>query len=130
MQAKGSSKENRRYLIEGIAIGVSFLLVLSLCLFLSLRPKATALSAEIVQHGQVVQKVDLSHDQDIDLASDHGHMHLVVQNGKIAVTSSPCKTQYCVHQGYKGNEGETILCAYEGVGVYLLGDSPVHEVIV
>ena len=131
MKAKGSfSKTVRSHWVE-IAVGAtSFAAILGLCLWLALKPKAGAEYAEVIHQGKVAYTLRLDEARELELPTSHGHVHIGVKDHKVAVLSSPCPSQYCVHQGYKGNQGESIVCAYEGVAIYLLGDSGTYEVSV
>lgn len=117
MKARGFWSKSR--IVEACLIGTSFLLVAAMCLWLSLKGKSAANTADISLKGERLYSLMLDHHEEIDIPSDHGHILVDVDVGKIAVKSSPCPSQYCVHQGYKSHEGESIICAYEGLSITL-----------
>ena len=117
MKAQGFWSKSR--IVEACLIGTSFLLVGAMCLWLSLKDKSAANTADISLKGERLYSLTLDHQEEIDIPSDHGHILVDVDVGKIAVKSSPCPSQYCVHQGYKSHEGESIICAYEGLSITL-----------
>lgn len=131
MKAKGSFLNGlKAHAVEIAFGGTAFLCVLGLCLWMALRPKEQAKSADIVDHGQIVMTLDLHEEKLIEVPSKHGHVDVRVKNGRVSVVYSPCPSQYCVHQGEKDKDGESIVCAYEGISVFLHGDSGIYEVSV
>ena len=131
MKAKGSFLNGvKAHMAEICVASAAFICVLSLCLWLALKPKEKATCADIVDHGEGVMTLPLDKDDLVEVPSRHGHLLVKVLGGKAAVVFSPCPSQYCVHQGYKEHDGDSIVCAYEGISVYLHGDSGVYEVSV
>ena len=106
-----------------IAIAVSVILV-------SIRPKEQARFANVSYKGEIVYRLDLSQEQDVEVQVTDGKLQIRVKNGKIAVVSSPCPSQYCVHQGEKNKAGDSIVCAHEGVTVYLVSEGETEEITI
>ena len=113
---------------EVIVLGVALigLVVASLCV--GLAPKENASTAKVYLRGEELYSLSLDAPREIEIPLDDGVMVLSVKDGGIAVTSSPCPSQYCVHQRYKTKVGESILCAHEGVAIYLYGEEAITEV--
>ena len=124
----GASSSKKSMLIEALAFGTSFLLVLGLCLFLALKPKAGAKIAEVVHEGEIVLRLDLEEDGHHRVKGNHDEVEIAVIGKKVAIVSSPCPSQFCVHQGYKDKEGESIICAYEGISVLLVGNAAIESI--
>ena len=116
------SSPRKAHIIEIAVLTVTFLAILVACLVSAFMPKGKASRADIVRKGELVASLRLDHEERIILPTDHGEMVIDVRVGEIAVLSSPCPAQYCVSQAYKSQVGESIICAHEGVTIYLLGD--------
>jgi len=126
MQARPSSF--KRHLVEAAFIGGAFVVTLAVALATTFSPKADARYANVVLRGELVQRVDLSEAKEFEVSTKHGHVHIRVKDGKIGILSSPCPSQYCVHQGEKSKAGESIVCAYEGLAITLLDEHAISEI--
>ena len=107
--------------VEAIVLGVILIALVTSTLIMAFRPRSGAESAKVFLKGEELYSLSLREDKEIDVTVDHGVMHISVKNGGVAVISSPCPSQYCVNQGYRYHAGESILCAHEGLAVYLYG---------
>ena len=126
MKAKASSRKSR--FVEVLLLGVAFLSLLGTSLYFLLRPKGEATYADVLRKGELVYRLSLEEERELHLDVDHGTMVISVKDKAIAVLSSPCLHRYCVSQGYKSKAGESILCAPEGVAIYLRSEAEVTEV--
>lgn len=128
MKAKDSFPNKKSIIAECAVFGGVFAVILALCLVFLNRGSESADTADVLRHGEKLYSLRLDVEQELSFPCDHGHIDISVKGGGIALTHSPCASQYCVHQGYKRKAGESILCAPEGVAVYLLRQGPVEEV--
>jgi len=126
VKAKASSRKSR--LVEVLLLSAAFLSLLGTSLYFLLRPKGEATYADVLRKGELVYRLSLEEEKTLNLDVDHGTMVISVKDKGIAVLSSPCLHRYGVSQGYKTKAGESILCAPEGVAIYLRAKSEVTEV--
>lgn len=72
------------------------------------------------QHG-VFATYSLAQDRSIDVPGPLGINRVVIAQGRVRFTQSPCRNQYCVHQGWLQHAGEVAVCLPNRVSVELLG---------
>lgn len=71
-------------------------------------PTARAKEIIVYHDGTLAENIPLDKDRQIDLLA--GKMVLEVRNHSVRVLRSDCPRQFCVHQGWAGVEGESIVC--------------------
>lgn len=87
--------------IAVLAVAVAFV-------FFSGRSEGPA-EAEIRRNGELICTVPL--DTDTEFTVEGSYINTVtVKEGEIAVTSSNCPGEDCVHSGWKGTSGQSIVC--------------------
>lgn len=92
-------------------------------LFVLFLPKttATAAYAQIYQNGTLIQTVSLSQDGEFTVTGTYRNT-ITVQDGKIAVTDSDCPGRDCVHSGFSGSAGKSIVCLPNGLEIRIVSD--------
>ncbi len=92
-------------------------------LFVLFLPKttATAAYAQIYQNGTLIQTVSLSQDGEFTVTGTYRNT-ITVQDGKIAVTESDCPGRDCVHSGFSGSAGKSIVCLPNGLEIRIVSD--------
>jgi hypothetical protein len=50
-----------------------------------------------------------------------GPSRLLVQDGRVRFTASPCRGKQCIHSGWLAHEGDFAACLPNGVAVEVLG---------
>ena len=92
-------------------------------LFVLFLPKttATAAYAQIYQNGTLIQTVSLSQDGEFTVTGTYRNT-ITVQDGKIAVTDSDCPGKDCVHSGFSGSAGKSIVCLPNGLEIRIVSD--------
>ncbi len=118
----------RKHWIEGVLLFGVFAALLATTLVFALRPSGKADRAEVMKGNETVLVLPLSQDGEWEVKTDHGTVKIAIKERKIAVISSPCPSQYCVHMGFRDKVGDTIVCAHCGVSVSLYGDAIRSEV--
>lgn len=66
-------------------------------------------TAQIWQDGTLVRELDLSENQNIVVEGAYENT-VVVENGKVAIQASTCPGEDCVHAGWCGETGRSIVC--------------------
>lgn len=71
-------------------------------------------TAEVYQDGRLVKVVALAEDQLFTVSGTYSNV-VSVQNGKISIIESDCPGSDCVHSGWIGASGRSIVCLPNGV---------------
>lgn len=114
---------------ESISVLAVFCLTLASALAFTFWPREIATSADVVLEGKLIQKLDLTQDQECPVSTKYGEVLIEVYKHGVSVHSSPCPNQSCVHQGVKTKAGESIICAHCSLVITLVGGE-VMEVVV
>ncbi|HCL21388.1 MAG TPA: hypothetical protein DHW47_05610 [Oscillibacter sp.] len=104
-----------------VALSVALLAIVSALLFYLPRSQTGVLTVVITVSGQEVQRTPLSEFTAADVAHNGYTLHIAAANGGVAVTSSDCPTQDCVHTGRISRAGQSIVCLPAQVAVQLVG---------
>ena len=108
---------------KGDILAVAVPLVLAVVLFCAFLPgKAQeAVKAEIYLDGRLVKTVSLREEQSFVLEGEYRNT-VSVKNGKIAISASDCPGEDCVHCGWIGSSGRSIVCLPNRVEIRILGE--------
>ena len=114
-----------------VALTVALLAIVSALLFYLPRSQSGVLTVVVTVSGQEIQRTPLSEFTAADVAHNGYTLHIAAANGGVAVTSSDCPTQDCVHTGVITRAGQSIVCLPAQVVVHLEGTaSDAPDVIV
>ena len=92
-----------------LAVAVTLLLA-AVILAACLPGKAEqGLRAEIYLDGKLVKEVRLDREQEFTVEADYRNT-VSVKGGKIAISASDCPGEDCVHSGWIGSGGRSIVC--------------------
>lgn len=104
-----------------VALTVALLAIVSALLFYLPRSQSGVLTVVITVSGQEIQRTPLSEFTAADVAHNGYTLHIAAANGGVAVTSSDCPTQDCVHTGRISRAGQSIVCLPAQVVISLVG---------
>ena len=94
---------------DWLAIAVTLLLAATVFLAFMPRKTANAPAAEIYLDGKLIRSVSLDTDCEFVVTGDYTNT-VTVFNGEIAVTGSDCPGSDCIHSGWSGSTGRSIVC--------------------
>lgn len=96
---------------KGDYLAVAVTLLLAAVVFLAFLPRETGDTpmAEIYLDGTLVRRVSLDTAAEFSVTGDYMNT-VIVRDGKIAVTESDCPGGDCVHSGWIGTFGRSIVC--------------------
>ena len=96
---------------KGDYLAVAVTLLLAAVVFLAFLPRETGDTpmAEIYLDGTLVRRVSLDTSAEFSVTGDYMNT-VTVRDGKIAVTESNCPGGDCVHSGWIGTSGRSIVC--------------------
>ena len=117
---------DKKKLRNDIILILSLLLVTVVSLVLiNVNANRTNLVASISVQNNVVEKVDLSRNEEKDfyIKGLKGEVHVHSKDGAIAIIESNCPHQDCVKMGYIKESNHPIICAYNAVYIVIEGQS-------
>lgn len=96
---------------KGDWLAVAVTLMLAMAVFLTFLPRETmdVPVAEVYLDGTLVRKVSLDVPQEFTVTGEYTNT-VTVCDGKIAVISSDCPGGDCIHSGWIGTSGRSIVC--------------------
>ncbi len=82
---------------------------------------------KIRQASQVVGIFDLNQNRELHVKGALGESHIHIQNGQVRFTQSPCRNQYCVHQGWLSRAGQVAICLPNQISLQLMGAKSLYD---
>ena len=128
MKAKGFWTRVKSHIKEIVFVGALLLTVSAVAIASTFWPRSLAGLVSVRLGGNEVVLLRLDNPRTYELQTAHGVMVIEVKDGKAGILSSPCPNQLCVKEGYKDQEGASIVCVPEEVSLYFLGSGEVSEV--
>lgn len=111
---------------NNLKIGDFLVLALSaalvLWLFTSLWSNQPASKVRIRTGDKIFATLSLNQDHTVQVTGPLGTSQIIIQHGKVRFIESPCRNQYCVHQGWLSRAGQAAVCLPNRVSVELLGE--------
>lgn len=100
-------------------------LLLVIFLFKTYWHSETATKLQIRQGDKVYASLSLNQSRILLIHGPLGDSKISIQNGQVRFVSSPCRNQYCVHQGWLKHSGQVAICLPNQISLELLGaDKP------
>jgi hypothetical protein len=90
-------------------------------LFATLWRPEHAAKLQIRDHNGIFATFSLAQDRNIDVPGPLGVSHISIRQGRVRFTQSPCRNQYCVHQGWLSRAGQAAVCLPNQISLELLG---------
>lgn len=117
---------DKRVLRNDFILIIALLLIAVISLVVvNVNANRTNLVATISVQNDVVEKIDLSRNEEKDyfIKGLKGEVHVHTKDGGIAVVESNCPHQDCVKMGYVKESNRPIICAYNAVYIIIDGQS-------
>lgn len=108
---------------KGDILAFFLVILLAVCtgaVFLPDKEQAGGAVVEIFQDQKRIKEVPLYTDAVIEIDGDY-HNVIEIRNGKVAVTASDCPGEDCVHSGWIGSVGRSIICLPNRVEIRITG---------
>lgn len=115
---------------KGDILAVAAVILLAVFTALCFLPGGSedALCAEIYLNSEKIRTVSLEEAQTFTVTGRYTNQ-ITVSEGKIAITHSDCPGNDCVHMGYVGSGGHSIVCLPNGLEIRIVGDEDVDFVV-
>ncbi len=85
--------------------------------------------AVVLVNGKRWARLDLFHNQDLEVPGPLGHSHIQVRDGQARFVDSPCPNKLCVHTGWLSQGGEVAICLPNKVSLQILASDPRFDAI-
>ena len=125
------SKSVRLSFLKSDWIAVSIVVCLALSTFLLYVPDNADKQGAVVQiyrDNVLVRECNLETEESFVLEGAYSNI-VTVKDGKIAITESNCPGADCVHSGYVGTVGRSIVCLPNKVEIRIVGEGEVDMVV-
>ena len=109
------------WLVLGIA------LVAVAVLFATLWRPEHAAKLQIRDRNGIFATFSLAQDRTIEVPGPLGISHIAIHQGQVRFTQSPCRNQYCVHQGWLSHAGQVAVCLPNQISLELLGGEKKYD---
>ena len=113
-------KFNHKSLIgDWLVIVVSIIAVIFMFQqFWSIEP---ANKLKIRQGDKIIGVYDLNQSRNLRIHGVLGDSLISIMQGKVRFKQSPCRNQYCIHQGWLSHSGQVAICIPNQISLQLLG---------
>ena len=96
---------------KGDRLLILFILFIGLILFLWNHVSSESGQYLFIFHDKdLIHRIPLNKNWDLDIKGDLGITHIVVRNGTVWIAKSPCPQKICMHMGKIANHGQSIVC--------------------
>jgi hypothetical protein len=109
------------WLVLGLGLGLVVLL------FATLWKPEHAAKLRIRSGDKVFATLSLDQERVLEIPGPLGASRVVVSQGKVRFMRSPCRNQYCVHQGWLQRAGQVAVCLPNQVSLELLGGEKAYD---
>lgn len=96
-------------------------------LFANLWHTEPASKLRIRQGDAVYATLSLNQKRVLDIDGPLGISKITIDNGRVRFEQSPCRNQYCVHQGWLHKAGQAAICLPNQVSLELLGSEKLYD---
>ena len=79
---------------------------------------------QIYQDGMLIKEMPLSEDISLKIAGKYNNV-IQIKDGRAAIVESDCPGEDCVHSGWIGSVGRSIICLPNRVEIRIVGDAEV-----
>ena len=108
---------------KGDAVAIAAVILLAIAVALLFLPRSTeGAVVEIYQNGALVKTIPLAGQEEWRISEPY-HNVIRVADGRVAIVSSDCPGQDCVHSGAISATGRSLVCLPNGVEVRIVGAS-------
>lgn len=96
-------------------------------LFATLWHPEHAAKLQIRDHHGIFATYSLAQDRTIEVPGPLGVNLITIHQGQVRFIQSPCRNQYCVHQGWLSHAGQVAVCLPNQVSLELLGSEKNYD---
>lgn len=93
-----------------ILLGVILFICLAAFLVMQLTKGTSGNTVRITVGGEIYGEYSISEDRTIRIETEYGVNVVTVEGGSVSMTEADCPDGYCIDQGSKNKEGQSIVC--------------------
>lgn len=102
-------------------------LALVVVLFATLWHPEQAARLQIRNGDHIYATLSLNQKRILDVPGPRGISRVTIDQGRVRFLSSPCRNQYCVHQGWLSRAGQAAVCLPNQVSLELMGGDKSYD---
>lgn len=106
---------------------ILFSMLLVFYLFRTLWSSEEATKVQIRLGDKVYATYTINQQREIHVHGKLGDAVISIAHGKARFVKSPCRNQYCVHQGWLKRAGQAAICLPNQISLELLGDAKPYD---
>jgi len=76
---------------------------------------------EIYKNNKILATYSLNQKFTKKLHGIKGETEIIIDNGKVRFSTSPCPKKYCIHQGWINKANQTIVCIPNQISISIVG---------
>lgn len=116
---------------KGDLIAILLVVILAVTTAVAFLPRGDSSEEAVVQiwqDGKLIRELPLTTDETILLSGSYENT-VEIRDGKVAITESDCPGSDCVHSGWIGSPGRSIVCLPNRVEIRITGTGDVDFVV-
>ena len=84
---------------------------------------------EIYKNNEILATYSLNQKITKIINGTKGEIKIVIDNGRVRFSSSPCPKKYCIHQGWINKANQTIICIPNQISISIVGPKSGYDSI-
>ena len=84
---------------------------------------------EIYENNKILATYSLNQEITKEINGAKGKTKIIINNGKVRFSSSPCPKKYCIHQGWINKANQTIVCIPNQISISIVGAKRGYDTI-
>tara|TARA_B110000971_G_C19919988_1_gene458693 strand:+ start:536 stop:925 length:390 start_codon:yes stop_codon:yes gene_type:complete len=76
---------------------------------------------EIYKNNEILATYSLNQKLKKEIYNTKGVTEVIIDNGKVRFSSSPCPKKYCIHQGWINKANQIIICIPNKISISIVG---------
>lgn len=96
-------------------------------LFQQLWVTTSASQFKVTQGNRLIGIFDLNQTRELRINGTVGESIISIENGRVRFKQSPCRNQYCVHQGWLSRAGQLAICIPNQISLQLIGAKSTYD---
>ena len=116
---------------KGDIAAIAMVVFLAAIVFACFLPGINDMAAfvEVYQGGELIERFPLSEDREFTVTGDYVNT-VTIRDGKASITHSDCPGGDCMHSGWVGASGRSIVCLPNGVEIRIVSDDAEVDFVV
>lgn len=122
-------KNSISHLRSGDWLVITISSVMVVYLFQTLWSHEHATKVQVRVGDKVHATYDLNLERYVQIKGAQGEAVIHIAHGKVRFAKSPCRNQYCVHQGWLNHSGQAAVCLPNQISLALIGEKKPYDTL-